>query len=152
MSDEAERIRHEMQNVRQDMGQEVHGIVRGAKQLSDWKYYVRQHPWACVAGAFTLGFMATPARKQLWRGDAAKMLEHLRSSGVLPAAASGAAAPAGGVMGAVLAMAGPFVLKNAAAMLARHFQGGDSPPPTAATPSEVRGTAGGDPTAGVDAP
>lgn len=123
MSDEAERIRRQMQDVRQDMGQDVHGIVQGAKQLSDWHYYVRQHPWACVGGAFAVGFLLTPARKQLMRADVSKVVEHLRSTGVLPAAASGAP-HAGGLMGTVLAMAGPYLLKGAATLLASKLAGG----------------------------
>ena len=125
MSDEADRIRNEMQNVRQEMGHEVKGILDGAKQLSDWRFYVRQRPWACVGGAFALGFFLSPARKRLLDPDAKRILAQLRDAGALPRSLAGAApAASGGMLASVLALVGPYVARNAASMLAQRFAAG----------------------------
>src|SRR5262245_22564765 len=99
MSDDAERIRRQMQAIRQDMEGGVKGVVEGARQLSDWRYYVRQHPWACVAGAIALGFIAAPMRRKKVDGIPEELLAKLRSGGPVPAAA----AAAGGGLAATVA-------------------------------------------------
>lgn len=121
MSDEAERIRQQMQHVRKEVGADVQGIVHGARQLSDWHYYVRKYPWACIGSAFALGFLVTPARRKLLSGDAGKILEQLRESGLLNATTAAAPLAGGGIAGKVLAVAGPILLRSASAMVARHF-------------------------------
>lgn len=122
MSDDAERIRREMQNVRQEMGADMQDIVHGAQQLTDWRYYVRTHPWACVAGAFALGFLVTPARKRVLpaNADIERLLAELKNQGL--AAATGAAPLyPGGAAGKLLAVAGPFLAKSALKIIAQRL-------------------------------
>jgi hypothetical protein len=122
MNDDAERIRRQMQDVRQDMGAEVVDLVRGARQLTDWRHYVRQHPWACVGGAFALGFLVSPARKKLLAAniDVDALVAQLKSKGL--AAATGAAPLyPGGTLGKLLAVAGPIVARNVANLVAQRL-------------------------------
>jgi hypothetical protein len=129
MSDEAERIRRQMQHVRQEVGADVKGIVQGARHATDWRYYVQRHPWACLGSAFALGFLVTPARRKLLAGgDAHKVIEQLRSSGLLAAATSAAPLASGGMAAKVLALAGPILLRGAASLIAQHMSAGKSPP------------------------
>jgi hypothetical protein len=139
MSDEAERIRQQMQNVRKDVGADVQGIVHGARQLSDWHYYVRKYPWACVGSAFVLGFLVTPARRKLLTGDPRHILEQLRESGLLNATTAAAPLAGGGLAGKVLAVAGPILLRSASAMVARHFANANATASDKAVQAEVAG-------------
>jgi hypothetical protein len=128
MSDDAERIRRQMQHVRQDMGADVQGIVRGARELIDWRRYVRLHPWACVAGAFALGFLASPARKRMHSAsaDMDRLIAQLKSRGL--AAATGAAPLyPGGAAGKLLAVAGPLLAKSVINIVAQRLARGPSP-------------------------
>jgi hypothetical protein len=121
MSDEAERIRREMQNVRQEMGHDVHAVVERAKELSDWRYYVRRHPWMCAGSALALGFLAMPSRgTRTLAPDVQRLISQLNKHGLTVAATK--AAP-GGLLGQALAIAGPIVLRNAASLLARRLNG-----------------------------
>lgn len=131
MNDDAERIRQEMQNVRQDMGAGVQDVVQGARQLSDWRYYVRKHPWVCVGSAFALGFLATPARRRILSGnlDVASLVQQLKGG-----VATGAPMLPGGVAGRILAFVGPIILQNAAAFVAQRFAPHDPSP--AAEPAD----------------
>ncbi len=136
MNDDAERIRQQMQNVRQDMGAGVHDVVQGARQLSDWRYYVRKHPWACVGSAFAIGFLATPARKKLVSGnvDVAALLQQLKGNAAAEGGMSGLLP--GGITGRVLAFVGPLILQNAAALIAQRFAPGNpTPDPDSVHPS-----------------
>jgi hypothetical protein len=123
MSDEAERIRREMQNVRQEMGHDVHAVVERAKELSDWRYYVRRHPWICASSALALGFLAMPGRgTRTLAPDVQRLISQLNKHGLTVAATK--AAPSG-LLGQALAVAGPIVLRNAASLLTRRLSGAE---------------------------
>jgi hypothetical protein len=116
MSDDAEYIRRQMQNVRQEMGADVKEIVHGARQLTDWRYHVRTHPWACVAGAFAVGFLLMPARKAAAAAkdvNVDQLLTHLKNQGLNVAAGRAASFAPGGMLGRVIAVAGPYVARTA---------------------------------------
>lgn len=119
MSDEADRIRRQMQNVRQDVGDNVKDIVQGARQLSDWRYYVRRHPWACVGSAFAVGFMAMPGPRKSLPADLQKVVEQLRASGfgVTPAPTAGG----GSFAGRLVALAAPIVVRQVLPMVAQYM-------------------------------
>jgi len=105
-----------MQDVRQDMGAEVKDIVHGARQLTDWRYHVRTHPWACVAGAFALGFLVVPARKAAAAAKDAnfdQLIAHLKNQGLDVTGGRMASFAPGGMLGRVLAAAGPIVARSA---------------------------------------
>lgn len=137
MSDDAERIRRQMQDVRQEMGAEVKDIVHGARQLTDWHYYVSKHPWACVSGAFALGFLAAPGRAKAIAGslDLDRLIAHMKQQGV--AVGGGKAAASflpGGLLGRVLATAGPLVARSAISAIVQRLAA-DAPQAADPTPS-----------------
>jgi hypothetical protein len=139
MSDDAERIRRQMQNIRQEMGAEVKDIVHGARQLTDWRYYVRHYPWACAAGAMSLGFLLMPGKK---RGAAAavnvdrlvaEIKNQLANQGLATPTNVGSFAPSG-IAGRLLATAGPFLARRAVEMIAQRLA---AAPHDAETPPRV---------------
>lgn len=139
MNDDAERIRREMQNVRQEMGADVKGIVHGAQQLTDWHYYVRKHPWACLTGAFALGFLVAPGRAKALAGnlDLDRLVAHMKQQGVAVGGASAAASLLpGGLVGRILATAGPLVARAAINAVAQRLaaDGDHAPQPTPSYP------------------
>ena len=114
MTDPAENITERMQHVRKNVGEDVKGIVENARTLTDWRYYVRHHPWLCVGRAMALGFLAVPKRKQVVTGDAKELLDLLRN-GSVRLAPHGVAANRGLLM-TLLATAAPAVLRGAVAL------------------------------------
>lgn len=135
MSDDADSIRERMQNVRRSVGDDVEGIVHTAKTLSDWRYYVKNHPWACLGVAFAAGFMLMPKRKmKLPQGEEAKQLIELLKSqnaslanlGSLGAAPLGGGA--GGLAKTVLAAAAPLVMRTVMNYAQQRFAAGAQPP------------------------
>jgi len=139
MSDEAERIRRQMQDVRLEMGRDVHEVVERAKELSDWRYYVRKHPWVCMGSALAIGFLAMPGRKAVGAiagPDVQHLVDQLKKHGLNVAA--GTAAP-GGLVGKALAIAGPIVLRSAVAMVSKRLNDAAvHQAPSDASESEVR--------------
>jgi hypothetical protein len=119
MSDEADRIRRQMQNVRQDVGDNVKDIVHGARQLSDWRYYVRRHPWACIGSAFAVGFLAMPGRRKSLPADLQKVVEQLRASGLGVTAAQ--ATSGSSLAGRLVAMAAPILVRQVLPLVAQYM-------------------------------
>lgn len=68
-------IQGQMAKIRSDLHADVRGIVENARVITDWKYYVRRYPWACVAAATALGYIVVPRRLEVLRPDPATLAE-----------------------------------------------------------------------------
>ncbi len=64
-----DEIRRQMHSIRQQLPQEMDGIVVGARQLVDWKHYVRRFPWGSLAAAAAAGYLSVPRRVEVQRPD-----------------------------------------------------------------------------------
>jgi hypothetical protein len=69
-----------MARIRYDLHDDVRGIVENAKVITDWKYYVRRYPWACMAGVAALGYLAVPKRLEIVRPDPETLAELARTN------------------------------------------------------------------------
>jgi hypothetical protein len=81
MSDSAEDIVKRMQHVRRDVGEDVKGIVETAKTLTDWRYHVKHHPWACLGAALALGFAVAPRKRKIPSDDAKELIQGICGGG-----------------------------------------------------------------------
>jgi len=120
--DEAERIRRKMHHVRQDMGDDLKGIVLGARQLSDWRYYVKQHPWACLGAAFALGFVLMPGKRPPASAEVEQLLAQLRQS-TKKARALGGGSFSSSLLGRLVNMAAPIAVRSATSFLSSQMSG-----------------------------
>jgi hypothetical protein len=66
----AELIQRRMAQVRRDLGHTVDEISDQARQLRDWRYYLRRYPWLFAAAATAAGYLVVPARPRVVRVDA----------------------------------------------------------------------------------
>lgn len=71
----ADDIRRDMIAVRSEIGEDVSEVVESARQMADWKSYVRRYPWVCVGIAAAVGFVAVPRKPQLVSPDASELLK-----------------------------------------------------------------------------
>ncbi|WP_339675133.1 hypothetical protein [uncultured Gimesia sp.] len=58
----ANEIRREMYEIRCELDDDVSQIRQSASALTDWHYYIRHYPWACVGAAAALGFLIVPRK------------------------------------------------------------------------------------------
>jgi len=58
----ADAVRARMQLIRRDIDQDVEDMVVSARNMVDWKHYVRTYPWVCLGTAAVLGFLVVPKR------------------------------------------------------------------------------------------
>jgi hypothetical protein len=125
MSDSADDIVKRMQDVRREVGVNVQGIRDSAKTLSDWRYYVKNHPWMCVGAVATLGFLLVPAKRKAVPTEDAKELVELLKKHNLNAAPTAAASQ--GLAATVIGMAAPFVVRAATQAAQQYFKDGSGP-------------------------
>lgn len=70
MSREADQILNEMATLRREVDEDVDDLVLGAKEMTDWRYYMRKYPWVCIGGAVAIGYFAIPSRIEVMRPEA----------------------------------------------------------------------------------
>jgi len=61
-SPRATAIRQRMEEVRCDLDEDVQEIVEGARDMGDWRSYVRSYPWVCLGAAAVAGYLIVPRR------------------------------------------------------------------------------------------
>jgi len=59
---DANELRDRMAHLRARMDDEVVETLEQARELRDWRTYVRRYPWLCVAAAATAGYLLVPRR------------------------------------------------------------------------------------------
>jgi hypothetical protein len=74
----AVEIQDRMREIRGKLPGEVAGIVASARQLTDWKHYVRTFPWGSLAAAAAAGYMAIPRKLEVIRPSAEELLKLAR--------------------------------------------------------------------------
>lgn len=79
-SPERSAIRQRMEEVRCDLDQDVQEIVEGARDLRDWRAYVRSYPWACVCTALAVGYLIVPRRSMVLRRNSEMLAELAKQS------------------------------------------------------------------------
>ena len=112
-SPETTAIRQRMKEVRRELDEDVQEIVEGARDLRDWRSYVRSYPWLCLGAAVAAGYLIVP-RRSAGPQPAARTLAELPKS---LAASQSPPLPNvwSNVRSHVLAVVGDMVLRGVAA-------------------------------------
>jgi len=62
---QVEDIQREMQQVRANLSCDVRSLAQRARDTTDWRFYVRHYPWACLGAVAATGFLLVPRKKQV---------------------------------------------------------------------------------------
>ncbi len=62
---DVEAIRSQMASVRTTLDENVHELAENARNLTDWRYYVKAAPWGAVGAAAAIGYFIVPRRIQI---------------------------------------------------------------------------------------
>ena len=103
-------ICRQMNEVRCNLGDEVEEIVGSARQLADWRYYLRKYPWLCLAGAAALGYFVVPKRIEII-SPSADALEELSRRNQLVVKSKPEAKPKNSLAAAALAFAANALIR-----------------------------------------
>lgn len=107
-SPETEDIRQRMEELRRDLDEDVQEIVEGARDMGEWRSYVRVYPWICMGAALAVGYFVVPRRSST-KPDLQTLTELANQSHLL---ATTHAPPKGHVRGTLLAFVGNLLMRG----------------------------------------
>jgi len=113
MDSPADDICRRMESVRRTAGEEMETIVQSAKTLSDWRYYVKNHPFLLAGAAAGLGFLLIPKKKPSQPptpDDAKELIELLKKHHVSGVTVEG---PPSGLLKTLAGIATPILIRTA---------------------------------------
>ena len=61
---ESERLRRRMNRVRRDLDYEVEELVDQANHLTDWRFYMKNYPFASLGAVAMLAYTLVPIKKR----------------------------------------------------------------------------------------
>ena len=121
-SHETKAIRQRMEEVRCDLDEDVQGIVEGARDMRDWRSYVRTYPWICVGAALAVGYWIVPRRHMAMQPNAETIAELVKQSRL---AETPLVTPLGKARGLLLRCVGNLVMQGVSAYVGqqagKHF-------------------------------
>lgn len=82
-SHEGEEIRRRMEEVRGELRHEAQDMAASARVMTDWRYYWRAYPWACMGAAAAAGYLLVPRRMRVVGPDAETLLQLAEEKGLL---------------------------------------------------------------------
>jgi hypothetical protein len=111
-SHQTKAIRQRMEEVRCDLDQDVQGIVEGARNMRDWRSYVRTYPWVCAGAALAVGYWITPRRHVAMQPNAETIAAFVEQGRL---AATSLVTPLGKARGLLLRSLGNLVIQGVSA-------------------------------------
>jgi len=87
-SPETDVIRQRMEEVRCELDEDVQVIVEGARDMGEWRHYVRNYPWMFLGGAVAAGYLIVPRRAHGRQSDAQTIVELANQSRLLAASSA----------------------------------------------------------------
>lgn len=87
---DAKQISQQMQVIRRELKDDVKDVVLQTRSLTDWRHFVRTHPWLLLAAGVSLGYLLVPGRPSVGvsgtRGMVGRLVASLVKSVAGPAA------------------------------------------------------------------
>jgi hypothetical protein len=65
------------------LDEDVQEIVEGAREIGQWRTYVRSYPWVCLGAALAMGYLIVPRRSLGKQPDARTLAELANQSRLL---------------------------------------------------------------------
>jgi len=63
--DNAEALQKRMEALRLHLNSDVADVSQNAKEMTDWRFYVRRFPWAAAGIALAAGYAVVPKRTEI---------------------------------------------------------------------------------------
>ena len=109
-SQEADDIRRQMEQIRCDLNHDVEDLVVHAREMTDWRHYMRQYPWASMAAAAAVGYLVVPRRVHVESPDPKTLEKLIRKHQLV--VTEPRADQKGGLAGAVFGMVSSLVMRG----------------------------------------
>ena len=105
---DASNIRDRMASIRDDIDQDMDGIVEGARSLVDWREHVRSNPLIAAGLTALIGYAVVPKKQSVIQADPAQLSKMLKANKVIVSPGGNVkpkSSMMGGLIGTLLATA-----------------------------------------------
>lgn len=117
--EDADALRMRMASVRGTLDESVHEIVENARNLTDWRYYVKAAPWGAVGAAAAIGYLIVPRRIQIVQPNADEIAKLAKRHQIVVEHAAKAEAKQGGPAQLVMTMLANAMLRAVTAYVSQ---------------------------------
>jgi hypothetical protein len=83
MNSNADDLRKRMSQVRENIDEDVGGLVAGAKSLVDWRGFARRQPLVSLGIGFAAGYLLIPRRPKFAMDDPQALARALAENGIV---------------------------------------------------------------------
>jgi hypothetical protein len=104
-----------MAEVRLEFRDDVEDVINNARDLANWKSYVRSYPWLCLGAAAAVGYFMVPQRLEIRSPDVAT-LEKLAKRNKLVVDANPDPTPRSGWLNTAAVFLGSLAVRQAMAL------------------------------------
>lgn len=126
---ESENIQARMAQIRRDLDEDVGDVVETAKELTDWKGYVKRNPLLAVAATAVVGYVLVPNRLNVISPDA-KELEKLAKKNRLVVKTKADVRRQAKVVNPLVSLIGGAIMRTAISMVGQQVGKVVAEPPT----------------------
>jgi len=133
---EVDQVRRQMARIRCELDENVEQVVESARQMTDWRYYVRAYPWAALGLAFVAGYFVVPRRVEIVKPDADEIYKLAKKNRIVVQDNTSASKKADrGMGGAILNFVANMATRSLMAYVGQQvgkmagIQAAESPPP-----------------------
>ncbi len=116
---DADAVRHDMAGVRCAFDENVQELVTNARQLVDWRYYVKAAPWGAIGAAIAVGYVLVPRRVQIVQPNAEEIAKLAKRHQIVVEHKAKAEAKKSGPTQIVLSMIANAMLRAATAYVSQ---------------------------------
>lgn len=117
----AEDLRARMAGVRSSLESDVEEVTANAKDLTDWRYYVRQHPLPLAGAAVALGYLLVPTSTHVVQPSARQLSKLARDEKVYISNKPQKASRDSSLMSKALSIGAAFAARAATAYVSQQF-------------------------------
>ena len=79
----ASNIRDRMASIRDDIDDDMDGIVQGAKSLVDWREHVRSNPAIAAGLAALVGYIVVPKKQRMVQADPSELAKMMKANKIV---------------------------------------------------------------------
>ena len=118
---QSEAIRAEMRRIRSELPYDVDAARIQVKQMTDWKYHLRQHPLPILGVVAIIGYLVVPSKPTSHTVFVTNDSSQPTTETATLKSATFKGGSKGGIVAGLLATAGSIALRSATSMIMRHF-------------------------------
>ena len=117
---DADDLKARMAGVRSSLSSDVQQVTENARDLTDWRYYVRQHPLALVGAAAVAGYLAVPSWPKVIK-PTDRQLEQMAREGHVSLSKNAKPVASRGLIDRGLSIAAAFAARAATAYVSQQM-------------------------------